>query len=440
MLFSSVTIEASKMRAHEFNMREWLTRLKAGLLMTLWFVFSVASLFTAKQVLHIYHINEAVFSLWQFFFSVFFGLLFTKVLRVHELEVLSLAQVRTIVPLSLTFLVKELLKYASLSRISVNLVNTIRSLGPLFNVLLEFFFLGHRPQQAILWALLPIVLGVALTSIDEIHVASISNSLFVAIVGFFSAIFSTAINNAQNIYSKILFGRERIDPVCLQIYLSAISLILMSPITFSQLMFQSFKAGKLDHALVIPSRAAFTGLLLAGFVNFLASQLAFNTLRLVTPLSYSVANTFKRVAIAVIAIFYFSERLSVVNGIGIVISMGGICIYERQSRTLREAKQYRKTSSDRDSFPTGMQHKIGSTPGGSASLPTRKQNASGPDLVSLDKDGNEMSTPMKGEGASGVGVSGETVQRHLFIDMAMSPPNKHLSSHMNAHHVTPLRV
>ena len=130
----------------------------------------------------------------------------------------------------------------------------------------------------------------------------------------------------------------------------------MFPFTFIQLTYQSIQQGRLTHELVLPSKPIILGLVVAGFINFVASQLAFNTLRLVSPLSYSVANTFKRVAIAVIAIFYFNERLSKINGIGIVISIMGIFIYERQSRSQKEAKQYRSLPLEDTSSNASQQH------------------------------------------------------------------------------------
>ncbi|KAI0564240.1 Sugar phosphate transporter [Gracilaria domingensis] len=367
-LFDSSSLSSSSTVTRINN---FLPGVKVALFISGWFSFSLASLFLAKHVLHVFEINEAVFTLWQFASSVLFGLLFTKVLKVRPLAVLTRAQLRAIVPLSAAFLVKEVLKYASLARVSVNLVNTIRSLGPLFNVLLELVFFGHRPPASVVWALLPIILGVALTSIDEIHSASVSSAEFlVAIIGFVAAVLSTAINNTQNIYSKVLFGKERIDPVSLQIYLSAISLAIMSPGSLVQLSYHIVAHDLPAHTFLAPSWPVAAGLALAGLVNFAASQLAFNTLNLISPLSYSVANTFKRVCIAVIAIFYFNERLSPVNGVGIVISIAGVFIYERKARALKEAKMYRKTAQ---------------TPR-STSLPNRKQNASGPDLVNMALD------------------------------------------------------
>lgn len=384
----------------------WLEKVSIAVSIAGWFVFSLASLFFAKHVLHVYKINEGVFTLWQFGSSVAYGLIFTKVLRWRPLAVLTRRQMNAVIPLSAAFLVKEVLKYASLARVSVNLVNTIRSLGPLFNVCLEFLFFRHRPQPSVLWSLLPIILGVALTSVDEIHSASGSGiDILISMLGFCAAVLSTAINNGQNIYSKILFGKERIDPVSLQIYLSAISLLIMSPFSLSQLIYHAFTSEAPTRHYFAPSLPVAAFMALAGLVNFVASQLAFSTLNKISPLSYSVANTFKRVCIAVVAIFYFNEHLSPINFTGIAISIAGVFVYERSARAYKEARMYRKVpSSDNDASANEL------------SLPVRRQTGSELDLVA---------TAMQGS------FSPQPTQQHQTIAMAspLSPmPSQRVSA------------
>mmetsp|Transcript_38485 Transcript_38485/g.151884 ORF Transcript_38485/g.151884 Transcript_38485/m.151884 type:complete len:137 (+) Transcript_38485:153-563(+) len=97
-----------------------------GFFIAAWITSSVVSLFLANSLLKGAEIGEDVFTVWQLACSIMYGLLGTKVLRLHRLSELSRKQVRAIVPLSIAYLVKELLKYASLGRVSVNLFNTIR--------------------------------------------------------------------------------------------------------------------------------------------------------------------------------------------------------------------------------------------------------------------------------------------------------------------------
>ena len=55
-----------------------------------------------------------------------------------------------------------------------------------------------------------------------------------------------------------------------------------------------------------------------------------------------MANTTKRITIAIIAIFGVGEYLSWINGMGIAISIVGVWGYERAARGYREAGVYRK--------------------------------------------------------------------------------------------------
>uniref|UniRef100_A0A7S3A1D0 Sugar phosphate transporter domain-containing protein n=2 Tax=Rhodosorus marinus TaxID=101924 RepID=A0A7S3A1D0_9RHOD len=309
-----------------------------GFFIAAWITSSVVSLFLANSLLKGAEIGEDVFTVWQLACSIMYGLLGTKVLRLHRLSELSRKQVRAIVPLSIAYLVKELLKYASLGRVSVNLFNTIRSLGPMFSITLEILFFKHYPTGGILLALLPIVLGVTATSIDEMHASLQTSGIFVQGLGLVAAIASTAINNAQNIYSKVLFGQKRIDPFSLQIYLSAISLLMIIPCKVTT----SLSVGGVSNVqqMFFPSRSTSLMLLLCGFINFLSSQLAFSTLHMISPVSYSVSNTFKRIIITGTAVTMFGERLSILNGLGIATSIVGVFFYERAVRSYKQAKLY----------------------------------------------------------------------------------------------------
>jgi len=337
---SSVTSEdldgGKRGRVGAAKMRE---KLSVMAYLSAWIMSSVVSLFYANQLLkNNRQIGEDVFTVWQLACSVLYGLIFTKVCRMHELTELTRDQVRAIIPLSLAYLIKELLKYASLGRVSVNLFNTIRSLGPFFSIVLEITFMKHYPTSGMVGALAPIIGGVAATSLDEMNVAVDSSQLFVYGVGLIAAITSTAINNAQNIYSKILFGQKKIDPISLQIYLSAMSFLMIMPYKATS----SLTFGGVDSlmATLFPSRQLCVQLAICGFINFLASQMAFSTLHKISPVSYSVSNTFKRVVITVGAVLVFNERLSFLNGAGIATSIFGVFLYERAVRSYKQARLY----------------------------------------------------------------------------------------------------
>lgn len=329
----------------------------AALFVASWFTTSLASLFAAKYILSTYRVNEGFFTVFQFTASLFFGILCTKVLRLFPLVGLSRRQLFAVLPLSAAFLIKEFLKYISIARISVNLVNNIRSLGPAATCLLEYVIFHHTPPMPILACIVPIVLGVSLTSLDEMSMISSfprSRNYSTFLLGVVAALLSTVMNQSQNIYSKILFGQERIDPASLQIHLSAISLSIWGPcaclyalcshISWRTLSAKTFSAKTFSFAM--PSMNAMLALIFAGFINFLSTQLAFAVLSRISPVSYSVANTFKRVCIVLIAVVFVGEHVGPVNAAGILISILGVYAYEKVSRDYKQSKVYNSMSNN----------------------------------------------------------------------------------------------
>lgn len=57
--------------------------------------------------------------------------------------------------------------------------------------------------------------------------------------------------------------------------------------------------------------------------------MAFTILSLVSAVTYSVANTLKRVFVIVVSILYFHNPVTLSNGIGICIALTGIFLYNR---------------------------------------------------------------------------------------------------------------
>lgn len=78
-----------------------------------------------------------------------------------------------------------------------------------------------------------------------------------------------------------------------------------------------------------------------GVCNFLQSFAAFSLLSLVTPLTYSVANTFKRVFVILTSIVWFGNTVLPLNYFGIFLAFVGILLY---NRFLEEFKRKEKMS------------------------------------------------------------------------------------------------
>jgi len=66
-----------------------------------------------------------------------------------------------------------------------------------------------------------------------------------------------------------------------------------------------------------------------GFFHFLQSVSAISFLAWASSVSYSIANTFKRVFVIILSIIYFGNEVTLLNYLGILLSVLGILLYSR---------------------------------------------------------------------------------------------------------------
>jgi drug/metabolite transporter (DMT)-like permease len=70
-------------------------------------------------------------------------------------------------------------------------------------------------------------------------------------------------------------------------------------------------------------------MILGGFCGYIQSLASISFLSSVSPLTYSISNVLKRVFIIVTSILYFGNVVTPLNYLGILISIGGVLIYNK---------------------------------------------------------------------------------------------------------------
>lgn len=160
--------------------------------------------------------------------------------------------------------------------------------------------------------------------------------------GIIFAFLSTLNLALLNVFSKKLLSTT----------FSAISLLNILT-KFSLLIFVPFYVGSLlfthRHELVSWNHVTFQLpfiLLLDGFMSFSQNILAFYLLSLCSPLTYSIANCSKRVAIISLSFVFFSvHHLTPVSLSGIIISLVGIFCYNLAKHREKQTLSHRDQSS-----------------------------------------------------------------------------------------------
>jgi solute carrier family 35, member E1 len=79
--------------------------------------------------------------------------------------------------------------------------------------------------------------------------------------------------------------------------------------------------------------------LLNGLSHWLQTVLAFKVLQLVSPVTYSVANSLKRVFVIVSSVIWFGNWVSPTNALGILIAIIGVFLYNRARLAQRKAAE-----------------------------------------------------------------------------------------------------
>jgi solute carrier family 35, member E1 len=186
--------------------------------------------------------------------------------------------------------------------------------------------------------------------------AEFHGNLFGILYAFLAAIIFVT----QNIFSKRLFNEaaaagaglaksHKLDKLNLLCYSSGLAFLLTSPIWFWSegigLIGDFLHDGTLDletHPSAFDHGRLALEFLFNGTFHFSQNILAFILLSMVSPVTYSVASLIKRVFVVVIAIIWFQNPVSGVQGFGIGLTFLGLYLYDRTND--RSSRADRKAS------------------------------------------------------------------------------------------------
>eukprot|EP01130_Rhizamoeba_saxonica_P016978 TRINITY_DN7989_c0_g1_i1.p1 TRINITY_DN7989_c0_g1~~TRINITY_DN7989_c0_g1_i1.p1 ORF type:complete len:312 (-),score=18.73 TRINITY_DN7989_c0_g1_i1:39-974(-) len=243
----------------------------------------------------------------------------------HGSYKMELAMFRRIIPVAFTGILGHIFTQYSLSRVSVSFTHTVKATGPIFTMIIAYIFLKKSITLPMIGSILPIVIGVSLCTATEISFSW---------AGFIMAFISTLLFSCQNIITKSLFGKQG-DKYKFLAYYSTFSFLLLFPVWA---VFEAPILLNQENELYTLSSLA----LLAGFFSFTQSFSSMSILELVTPITYSIANTFKRIFVIGTSILYFGNVVSPLNYLGIAIAIFGVGIYSRIKQIAEQQHRFSK--------------------------------------------------------------------------------------------------
>ncbi|KAG8649921.1 xylulose 5-phosphate/phosphate translocator, chloroplastic [Manihot esculenta] len=223
----------------------------------------------------------------------------------------------------------------SFSKVAVSFTHVIKSSEPVFSVIFSSI-LGDSYPLKVWLSILPIVLGCSLAAITEVSFN---------FEGLWGALISNVGFVFRNIYSKkSLQSFKEVNGLNLYGWISIISLFYLFPVAVVVEGSQWIQGYHKAIEAVGKSSTFYIWVLLSGIFYHLYNQSSYQALDDISPLTFSVGNTMKRVVVIVSTVLVFRNPVRPLNAIGSAIAIFGTFLYSQAS-----AKKANKTEGEKKS-------------------------------------------------------------------------------------------
>ncbi|PSC67934.1 Xylulose 5-phosphate phosphate chloroplastic [Micractinium conductrix] len=306
----------------------------------LWYAFNIVFNLLNKSTLNIFPAPWFLATFQLMASGAFMAVLWA--LRLQPLPQVSWADIRALAPVALFHTIGHVSACVSFSQMAVSFAHVVKAAEPVLSVVMAQVILGETYPYYVWLSLLPIIAGCSLAAMKEVSFAW---------SGFNNAMISNVGMVLRNIYSKKLLGQLKIDGINLFAILSIISIFYCLPCA---LVFEGFKGGVNNWAPLWDAAVASAGgmaawakLLAAGGLFYhLYNQASYMVLdQGISPVTFSVGNTMKRVAVVASSVLFFKNPVSLMNWVGSMVAMLGTGLYSlAKEKASAEAKAAKKTA------------------------------------------------------------------------------------------------
>lgn len=218
---------------------------------------------------------------------------------------------KTIAFFSIIFSLNIAIGNTSLQWVSVNFNQVARSLVPVFVMAISIFFFRRTYSSDRKWAVLPIVLGVAIAFYGDMRYSTMG-VVYTALCVFLAAL-------------KAVLGGELLQG---DLKLAELDLLYkMCPLAFLQLALVAYMNGEVEAILQdwesLQASGALRIVLLTGLFSFSLNVSSFVANKVTSALTLCVAANVKQVLLVAFGTMFFGDPVGIVNAIGILIVIVG---------------------------------------------------------------------------------------------------------------------
>uniref|UniRef100_A0ACD5V0Z6 Uncharacterized protein n=1 Tax=Avena sativa TaxID=4498 RepID=A0ACD5V0Z6_AVESA len=222
-------------------------------------------------------------------------------------------------PVAIAHTIGHVAATVSMAKVAVSFTHIIKSGEPAFSVLVSRFFLGEHFPAPVYFSLLPIIGGCALAAVTELNFN---------MTGFMGAMISNLAFVFRNIFSKKGMKGKSVSGMNYYACLSMLSLVILLPFAFAMEGPKVWAAGWQNAVADIGPNFVWWVAAQSVFYH-LYNQVSYMSLDEISPLTFSVGNTMKRISVIVASIIIFHTPVQPINALGAAIAILGTFIYSQ---------------------------------------------------------------------------------------------------------------
>lgn len=227
---------------------------------------------------------------------------------------------KTLAPIGIAHAIGHAGSVIALGAGAVSFAQTVKAAEPVFTCVMSYIVLGTVFKWQVYASLVPIIAGVSIASLKELSFSYKS---------LFCALLSNVAFASRAVLSKLTMNEpagKNMDAANLYGILTMVAFALTIPFAFF------FEGGAIASTwaastAVVGAPWLIKNIIINGMYYYLYNEVAFLTLNKVAPITHSIANTVKRIAIIVATCLVFRNPMSRIGVIGSSIAIAGTFLY-----------------------------------------------------------------------------------------------------------------